>query len=188
MQKVLLIDNYDSFTYNLVELLRQTGCRVEVMKNDRVDDAAVSVHDAIILSPGPGLPADAGITREIIQKYHTTKKMLGVCLGHQAIAEVFGARLKQLPQPMHGEKTLARSVAEDALLEGLPESFAIGHYHSWVVASEKLPEDLVVISRDESQEIMALRHRIYNVWGVQFHPESIMTSEGKRIIANFLEM
>jgi len=188
MQKLLLIDNYDSFTYNLVELLKQAGCEVTVMKNDRIDEEKLKEFDKIILSPGPGLPSDAASMKSIIKKYHSEKSFLGVCLGHQGVAEVFGAKLKRMSVVMHGEKTSARVVEKEALFKDLPERFDIGHYHSWIVSDENLPDDILVTMRDTNGEIMALKHRRYNVWGVQFHPESIMTGEGYRIIRNFLEL
>ncbi|MCF8230983.1 MAG: aminodeoxychorismate/anthranilate synthase component II [Bacteroidales bacterium] len=186
MQKVLLIDNYDSFTYNLVELLKQAGCEVTVMKNDRVEEEKLRSFDKIILSPGPGLPSDAAQMVSIIKKYYREKCFLGVCLGHQGIAEAFGAKLKRMAAVMHGEKTTARVVEKDTLFGELPRSFEIGHYHSWTVSDENLPDELLVTMRDENDEIMALKHRRYHLWGVQFHPESIMTPTGKQIIRNFL--
>ncbi|MCF8308272.1 MAG: aminodeoxychorismate/anthranilate synthase component II [Bacteroidales bacterium] len=186
MQDVLLIDNYDSFTFNLVELLKQLECEVTVMKNDRVEADKLRDFDKIILSPGPGVPSDAAQTESIIKKYYREKSILGVCLGHQGIAEVFGAGLKRMDTVMHGERTHARVIEKDALFKDLPGSFDIGHYHSWVVAGEDFPGELRITMKDEGGEIMALRHRRYHVWGVQFHPESIMTPAGKEILRNWL--
>lgn len=187
--KILVLDNYDSFTFNLVqyiqELLEQ---EVTVCRNDAITLEEVEAYDAIVLSPGPGLPADAGIMPELIKRYAPDKPILGVCLGHQAIGEAFGARLHNLKEVYHGIETPITRIVEDAaLFEGLPEHFPAGRYHSWVVQKDSLPDGLEVTAVDDRGEIMAMRHREYNVRGMQFHPESIMTPDGKQMLANFFK-
>ncbi len=185
--KVLVLDNYDSFTYNLVqyiqELLEQ---EIDVYRNDAIALEAVAEYDAIILSPGPGLPEEAGIMPELIKRYAGQKPILGVCLGHQAIGEAFGAKLHNLEDVYHGIETpIQRTEVEEPLFEGLSAKFQAGRYHSWVVQKDSLPEELIVTAVDERGEIMAMRHRSYNLRGVQFHPESIMTPQGKQMLQNF---
>lgn len=188
MSNILIIDNYDSFTYNLVHLVNEIGLECDVWRNDKFAIGDVDAYSHIILSPGPGIPSEAGLLLEVIEKYAPTKSMFGVCLGQQAIAEVFGGKLYNLPQPMHGIATPIK-VTDDAekLFTGLPESFKVGRYHSWVVEKE-LPEVLTVTAIDEQDNsVMALRHKEYNVRGVQFHPESVLTEYGKEMMANWLK-
>ena len=185
--KILVLDNYDSFTYNLVqyvqELLEQ---KIDVYRNDAISLEAVEAYDAVILSPGPGLPGEAGIMPTLIQKYASTKPILGVCLGHQAIGEAFGAALLNLEDVYHGiETAITRTGVEEPLFKGLPDHFQAGRYHSWVVQKNSLPAELLITAVDDRGEIMAMRHRDYNLRGVQFHPESIMTPEGKQMLQNF---
>jgi anthranilate synthase component II len=188
MLRVLLINNYDSFTFNLVQILRESGlCNYEVMYNDKIQVEDCEAFDKILISPGPGLPAEAGITCDVIRHWASEKSILGVCLGHQAIAEVFGARLKQLPHPKHGQKEYVEIVNSDAkIFKGLPVKFETGHYHSWIVDNEGLPESLRITTTDNAGNIMAISHRVFDVHGVQFHPESIMTSFGRQIVLNWL--
>ncbi|KGE86079.1 MAG: anthranilate synthase component II [Phaeodactylibacter xiamenensis] len=186
---ILVLDNYDSFTFNLVqyiqELLEQ---EVTVRRNDAISLEEVDDFDAIVLSPGPGLPAEAGIMPELIQRYAPTKPILGVCLGHQAIGEAFGADLLNLEEVYHGIETpITRVVVDAPLFLGLPDEFQAGRYHSWVVKKDSLPPELEITAVDDQGEIMAMRHRDYNVRGMQFHPESIMTPEGKQMLANFFK-
>ena len=189
MQKVLLLDNYDSFTWNLAQMLDESGlCEFEVIKNDEITIDEARVFDKILLSPGPGLPDDAGILKELIGTLGPTKSILGVCLGHQAIAEVYGIRLKQLREICHGESTSVRIIEEhkDYLFEGLPNRFEAGRYHSWVIDLCNFNKQLKVTAINESYRIMAISHREFDVKGVQFHPESILTPLGHRIIGNWL--
>lgn len=189
MKKVLVIDNYDSFTYNLVHILRDLGLdeEMEVHRNDKITIDYVDKFDQVLLSPGPGLPRDAGIMPEVIRRYSPTKNILGVCLGHQGIAESFGASLFNLPTVFHGVATNALlTQEEDALFAGLPRSFKVCRYHSWAVVATSIPDDLQVTALDEAGNVMAIKHRRYRVRGVQFHPESIMTEHGKQIIQNWI--
>lgn len=189
MKKVLVIDNYDSFTYNLVHILRELGLEndLEVHRNDKVSVDYVEGFDRVLLSPGPGLPKDAGIMPEVIKKYSPSKSILGVCLGHQGIAESFGAELFNLPTVFHGVATKIQLTEEtDVLFKGLPGEFSVCRYHSWAVTPEGLPEEIKVTAVDELGNIMALKHQDYKVRGVQFHPESIMTEHGKQMIENWL--
>lgn len=185
--RILVLDNYDSFTFNLVQYIQEIlGQPVEVFRNDAISLEAVADYDAVILSPGPGLPADAGIMPELIRRYAATKPILGVCLGHQAIGEAFGARLENLAQVFHGVDTPINIIDPDEpLFRGLGPVITAGRYHSWAVAGEKLPAELHITAVDESGAIMAMRHRQYNVRGVQFHPESILTPEGRKLLENF---
>jgi anthranilate synthase component 2 len=186
--KILVIDNYDSFTYNLVQYIREiVPYPVDVFRNDAISINDVELYDIIVLSPGPGLPSESGITPDVIREYHQTKSILGVCLGHQAIGEVFGGKLHNLEQVYHGVATDITVVEEDILFDGLPKSFAAGRYHSWIVERDNFPECLEVTAEDHTNTIMALRHKNFNVRGVQFHPESILTPEGKGILRNFFK-
>lgn len=185
---ILILDNYDSFTYNLFHLVEKlTDESAKVFRNDEITMEDVEVYDSIILSPGPGLPKDAGITLEVIRKFAATKKILGVCLGHQAIAEAFGGSLKNLASVHHGISTMAQIENEDLLFNELPPAFEIGHYHSWVV-DEPLPEDFEITLRGSEGEIMAMKHKTLNLRGVQFHPESVLTPLGEKILANWLQI
>ncbi|MFM8361267.1 MAG: anthranilate synthase component II [Haliscomenobacter sp.] len=185
---ILILDNYDSFTYNLVQYVSEIlGRKVVVRRNDAIGLEEVAAYDLIILSPGPGLPSEAGIMPELIRRYAAEKVILGVCLGHQAIGEAFGGHLKNLEQVFHGVATPIWQVAPDnVLFDGLPEVFYAGRYHSWVVEKGSVPDCLQVTAVDIAGEIMAFRHREYAVFGMQFHPESVMTPEGRQMIANFL--
>ena len=190
MKKILVIDNYDSFTYNLVHILRELGYgdSMEVHRNDKISIDEVQHFDFILLSPGPGLPKDAGIMPEVIRRYGSKKNILGVCLGHQGIAETYGGELFNLPVVFHGVATKAILTNEpDEFFEGIPEEFTVCRYHSWAVISKSLPADLVVTALDEEGNVMAIRHRTHRVRGVQFHPESIMTEHGKKMIRNWIE-
>jgi anthranilate synthase component 2 len=186
--KILIIDNYDSFTYNLVHLVNEIGLQCEVWRNDKFNITDVDAYDRIILSPGPGIPSEAGLLMEVIEKYAPTKSIFGVCLGQQAIAEVFGGKLYNLPQPMHGIATpITVTDKQERLFAGLPESFKVGRYHSWVVDENALPDVLKITAVDENDNsLMALSHKEYDVRGVQFHPESILTEFGKEMMKNWL--
>ena len=187
--KVLVLDNYDSFTYNLVQYIQEILQQpIDVFRNDEISLDAVHAYDVIILSPGPGLPGDAGIMPALIKRYAPTKKILGVCLGHQAIGEAFGAKLENLTHVFHGIETAVDIIVEDDILfKGLVKTFQAGRYHSWVVSRDQFPDELEITAVAEHEVIMAMRHREYAIWGVQFHPESIMTSAGMQILENFLE-
>ncbi len=184
--KCLIIDNYDSFTYNLVHLVKELGVEPDVIRNDKFTLEEIATYDKIILSPGPGVPDEAGLLKEAIRKYAASKSIFGVCLGQQAIAEVFGGDLINLEKVYHGVESEIEVTKEDYIFSGLPQKFKAGRYHSWVV-NPKLAPDLEIIAIEENGQVMALRHKKYDVRGVQFHPESIMTPEGKKIIQNFLK-
>lgn len=184
--KVLLFDNYDSFTYNLLHILRETGVSTEVYRNDRIALDEVERFDKIILSPGPGIPEEAGILLPLIRRFAPYKSILGVCLGEQAIGEAFGASLENLSEVYHGVQTPVKLVAHDYIFDGLEQTLMVGRYHSWVVRRSGLPDCLTVTAEDEESRIMALRHKTYDVHGVQFHPESILTPQGKRVVENFI--
>ena len=188
MEKVLILDNYDSFTYNLVHYVEANpNYEVDVFRNDEISLNDVGNYDTIILSPGPGLPEGAGILKEVISKYASTKKILGVCLGMQAIGEVYGGTLINLENVFHGVSTpITVTESSDLLFKGLPDSFDIGRYHSWVVSNENFPKELTITSVEENGQIMSLKHKEYNLYGAQFHPESILTEFGKEMITNFL--
>jgi len=188
--KILVLDNYDSFTYNLVQLLRELGYgdQTTVVRNDKLTLEEVEEYDAVLLSPGPGVPADAGLMPEVIRRYAPTKRMLGVCLGHQGIAESFGGTLYNLPAVLHGIATDADIITgNDRLFAGLPTQFKVGRYHSWVVQPDSMPAELEVTAIDAQGQVLAFRHRQYDVRGVQFHPESILTEHGKEMLKNWLE-
>ena len=186
--KILVIDNYDSFTYNLVHYLKDLGCEVTIKRNDQLTLEEVEPFQKIVLSPGPGIPDEAGLLKPIIQKYAASRSIFGVCLGQQAIGEVFGGELKNLDSVFHGVATKVKTTVDDeSIFDGLENSFDVGRYHSWVVDNEYFPEELEITSIDEQGQIMSLRHKKYDVRGVQFHPESILTPEGKTILKNWLE-
>ena len=186
--KILLLDNYDSFTYNVAHCIRELGYALDIARNDKITLDEVARYDKIALSPGPGVPEEAGIMPALLRRFAPEKSILGVCLGHQAIGEAFGGVLRNLDSVFHGVATRARVVADDALFQGLPREFAVGRYHSWAVEKGSFPsEALEITALDEEGEIMALRHRAYNVRGVQFHPESILTEHGTQILKNWLE-
>lgn len=187
MKKVLIIDNYDSFTYNLYHLVKEIGgCDIEVHRNDKIGLDEVETYDKIILSPGPGIPEEAGILLPVIARYAPTKSILGVCLGHQAIGEAFGGKLENLTHVYHGVQTPIEVIAEDTLFEGLGKEFLVGRYHSWVVSNKEFPKELEITAMSKEGQIMALKHRQYDVHGIQFHPESILTPQGKVIVEHFL--
>lgn len=183
---VLVIDNYDSFVYNLVHYLEEFDCVVTVRRNDEITLDEIAKYDKILLSPGPGVPEEAGLLKAIVKEYAASKSILGVCLGQQAIGEVFGGKLINLESVYHGLATkVTRSVIDEDLFEGLENEFEVGRYHSWVV-ERNLPECLEATSYDENGQVMSLRHRQYDVRGVQFHPESVLTPDGKKMIRNWI--
>jgi len=187
-KKVLVIDNYDSFTYNLVHLINELGREAEVWRNDKFALEDVAGFDKVLLSPGPGVPHEAGLLLDVIRMYAPSKSILGVCLGQQAIAEAFGGTLFNLGRPMHGIATPISVLDKtEILFKNCPESIKVGRYHSWVVSQGDLPECLTVTATDATAEIMALRHKTYDVRGVQFHPESVLTEYGKEMMQNWLE-
>ncbi len=186
MKKILVIDNYDSFTYNLVHYLEDLNCEVTVKRNDQLTLEEVDAFEKIVLSPGPGIPDEAGLLKEIIKTYASTKSIFGVCLGQQAIAEVFGGSLINLDKVYHGIATKINITKETMLFEGLPKEIEVGRYHSWVV-NPNLPEVLEATSFDENGQVMSLRHKEYDVCAVQFHPESVLTPDGKKILENWLK-
>ncbi|GJM32911.1 MAG: aminodeoxychorismate/anthranilate synthase component II [Saprospiraceae bacterium] len=185
--KALVLDNYDSFTFNLVQYIQEIlNQKVDVFRNDAISLEAVAAYDAIILSPGPGLPAQAGIMPELIKKYAESKAILGVCLGHQAIGEAFGGSLENLTKVYHGLETPVEITdQEEPMFKGLPQVFQAGRYHSWVVRKENLPACFKVTAIAEQGVVMAMKHKDYNIRGVQFHPESIMTEHGHKMLENF---
>lgn len=185
--KLLILDNYDSFTYNVVHAVRQLGVEPDVYRNDEIALDDVDRYDAIIVSPGPGVPAEAGILPQLLQRYSATKRILGICLGEQAIGECFGARLLNLSEVWHGVQTPVNIIANDYIFRNLGPEIQVGRYHSWVVDSNNLPDCLEVTARSNDGQIMALRHRTLDVRGVQFHPESILTPQGLTILKNWLE-
>lgn len=186
--KILVYDNYDSFTYNLVHLVEAiTKTKVDVFRNDQLPMDDVVQYDKIILSPGPGIPSEAGQLLDLIRFYASSKSMLGVCLGHQAIGEAFGGTLVNLSRVFHGVATPIRIMKPEGIFEGLPPQVEVGRYHSWVVSDEGFPPSLEVTARDEEGLIMAMRHRQYDVTGVQFHPESVLTPEGGKMMMNWLK-
>ena len=190
MEKVVIIDNYDSFTYNLVHLINEIiDGEVTVLRNDQFKIEELEAFDYIVLSPGPGLPDEAGLLKEVIRIYGPNKKIFGVCLGLQAIGEVFGGKLKNLSKVFHGMKTeMTVTDNYDPIFNGINKKFEAGRYHSWVIDKSTFPADLLITALDENGEIMAARHKTYQVYGVQFHPESIMTPDGKTLLTNFLKL
>ncbi|MEH6681949.1 MAG: aminodeoxychorismate/anthranilate synthase component II [Sediminicola sp.] len=186
MKKILVIDNYDSFTYNLVHYLEDLDCTVTVKRNDQLDLDEVTPFDGIVLSPGPGIPDEAGLLKAIIAKYAPSKPIFGVCLGQQAIAEVFGGSLINLEKVYHGIATPITVTKDDLLFKGLPTTLEVGRYHSWVV-DPRMPAELEATSIDGNGQIMSLRHTVYDIHAVQFHPESVLTPSGKSILKNWLD-
>lgn len=187
MKKIVIIDNYDSFTYNLVHYLEDLDCEVTVFRNDEFDLSELKSFDKILLSPGPGIPDEAGLLKAVIQTYAKTKSILGICLGQQAIGEVFGGSLSNLEKVYHGVATKTTITASDeTLFAGLGSEIEVGRYHSWVVNTEDFPDVLEITSIDTNGHIMSLRHRNFDVKGVQFHPESVLTPDGKKILENWL--
>jgi len=186
MKRILVIDNYDSFTYNLVHYLEDLDAHVDVVRNDKLNLDDVAPYDKIVLSPGPGIPDEAGLLKPIIKTYASKKSILGVCLGQQAIGEVFGGTLVNLDQVYHGVSTnVTISVDDESLFKGLPKNIEVGRYHSWVV-NTNLPDDLEATSFDNNGQVMSLRHKTYDVKGVQYHPESVLTPYGKQILENWI--
>ena len=187
--KILLFDNYDSFTYNLLHILKEFGADVEVFRNDKITLDEVDRFDKIVLSPGPGIPEEAGILLPLIRRYAPTKSILGVCLGEQAIGEACGAKLITLPDVPHGVSADIHILTDDPLFNGLDRTLRVGRYHSWVVSKEDFPNSLEITAEDtEEGQIMRLRHKEYTVRGIQFHPESVLTPQGKEIIKNWLSI
>lgn len=185
--QILVIDNYDSFTFNLVHLLHECGTDATVWRNDKFALEDVAAFDKILLSPGPGIPREAGLLLDVIRRYGATKSILGVCLGQQAIAEVYGGSLYNLSRPVHGTATpLIVKVDDEPIFEGLPSTFPVGRYHSWAVSRDGFPDELQITAEDEHGVIMALAHKTHDVKGVQFHPESVLTQHGKAMIENWL--
>lgn len=188
--KILVLDNYDSFTYNLVHILRElgVGSGMQVFRNDKIDLADVEVYDKILLSPGPGIPSEAGIMLKLIEQYGPTKSILGVCLGHQGIAEVYGARLYNMQHVLHGIASDVSLLDEhEVVFRGIPKEITVGRYHSWAVVPDSVNGDLKITARDRQQEVMAIRHLKHDVVGLQFHPESVLTANGKQMIRNWIE-
>ena len=184
--KILVVDNYDSFVYNIVHLLYEIGVEeIDVIMNDQIDFSTIDDYDKIILSPGPGIPENAGMMPELLREFASTKSILGICLGHQAIAEHFGTKLINLKAPLHGVSSEIEILKDDYLFQNLPTNFKIGHYHSWVV-SLSVSDDLEVLAKDAFGNIMALKHKEYDIRGLQFHPESILTENGKTILTNWI--
>ncbi|MFN3803105.1 anthranilate synthase component II [Belliella pelovolcani] len=183
--KILVLDNYDSFTYNLVYIIRQLGYEMDIYRNDKINLDQIEVYDKILLSPGPGIPSEAGIMPDLIKKYAAFKDILGICLGHQAIGEAFGSSLTNLSEVVHGLASEV-SVDKDLLFEGLPTKFKIGRYHSWVINEQTLSPNLEVIARTPDGQIMGVRHKAFKVRGLQFHPESVLTEHGVEMIKNWL--
>ncbi|TVP49212.1 MAG: aminodeoxychorismate/anthranilate synthase component II [Mongoliibacter sp.] len=186
--RILVLDNYDSFTYNLVYIIRQLGysAQMDIFRNDKISIDKVALYDKILLSPGPGIPSEAGIMPELLRLYAESKDILGVCLGHQAIGEAFGGTLTNLSEVVHGLASEV-SVEEDLLFEGLPKTFKIGRYHSWVINEKDLSPELEITARTPDGQIMGVRHKKYKVRGLQFHPESVLTEHGVEIMRNWLE-
>ena len=184
--KISIIDNYDSFTYNLAHLVKELGAEVKVYRNDQFEMNDLADTDKIILSPGPGIPSEAGKLLDVIRYYAGKKPMLGVCLGHQAIGEVFGAKLENLDDVFHGVATEGAQLGNDYIFKGLPERFLMGRYHSWVVSKEDFPDCLEITAQSDEGQIMALKHKEYDIHGIQFHPESVLTPDGRAIVSNWL--
>ena len=185
--KIVIIDNYDSFTYNLSHLVKELGADVTVLRNDQFNLDDIKEYDKIILSPGPGIPSEAGLLLDVIREYAGKKPILGVCLGHQAIGEVFGAKLENLSDVFHGVATPCQITVDDLLFTGLSSEITVGRYHSWVVSRQSFPDCLEITAVSPEGQIMALRHKDYDVRGIQFHPESVLTPDGKTMINNWLK-
>ncbi len=182
--KIIVIDNYDSFTYNLVHYLEDLDCNVTVRRNDNITLDFIKKFDKILISPGPGIPDEAGMTKKIIENFYDKKSILGVCLGHQAIGEVFGAKLFNLKDVFHGVSTEIDIISDDEIFNKIPKKLKVGRYHSWIV--KDLNKDLIPLAYDANKNVMALRLKNHRVWGVQFHPESILTDMGKEILKNWI--
>lgn len=186
--KIVIIDNYDSFTYNLSHLVKQLGAEVTVYRNDQFSLDELKQFDKIILSPGPGIPSEAGLLLDVIKSYAGKKPILGVCLGHQAIGEVFGAKLDNLSEVFHGVATEGTQFGNDDIFKGLPKRITMGRYHSWVVSKDDFPDCLEITAESDEGQIMGLRHKQYDIRGIQFHPESVLTPDGEKIISNWLKL
>ena len=186
--KIVIIDNYDSFTYNLSHLVKELGAEVTVVRNDQFALPELEAYDKIILSPGPGIPSEAGLLLDVIKTYAGKKPILGVCLGHQAIGECFGAQLTNLSEVFHGIATEGTQFGNDPIFAGLPQRITMGRYHSWVVSKDGLPSCLEITAESDEGQIMALRHKEYDIHGIQCHPESVLTPEGRKIIENFIAL
>ena len=184
---IVIIDNYDSFTYNLAHLVRHLGADVTVLRNDQFRLPDLEAYDKIILSPGPGIPSEAGLLLDVIRSYAARKPMLGVCLGHQAIGEVFGGKLTNLSKVYHGVATEGTQFGNDYIFRGLPRRLTMGRYHSWVVDHRSFPDALVVTAESDEGQIMGLRHRDFDIHGIQFHPESVLSPDGATIVNNWLK-
>ena len=184
--KIVIIDNYDSFTYNLSHLVKELGAEVTVVRNDQFELSDLEPYSKIILSPGPGIPSEAGLLLDVIRTYAGKKPILGVCLGHQAIGEVFGGKLENLSDVFHGVATPSHIISDDPIFSGIERDITIGRYHSWVVAKENFPDCLEVTAVSDEGQVMALRHKTLNVRGIQFHPESVLTPDGKKMIQNWM--
>ena len=185
--KTVIIDNYDSFSYNLAHLVKELGTEVDVLRNDKFELEELEKYDKIILSPGPGIPEEAGLLLEVIRTYAGRKPILGVCLGEQAIGQAFGGKLTNLSEVFHGIQTDVKIKNKDYIFSGLPTEIPVGRYHSWVVDTEGFPEELVITAISSEGQIMALKHQEYDVHGIQFHPESVLTPDGKQIVGNWLK-
>jgi anthranilate synthase component 2 len=186
MKRIVIIDNYDSFTYNLSHLVKELGAEVSVFRNDKFQMQQLDAFDKIILSPGPGIPSEAGFLLDAIRNYAGRKPILGVCLGHQAIGEVFGAKLKNLNSVFHGIATPATIIQNDYIFNHLPQTLEVGRYHSWIVSKDALPDCLEITSESDEGYIMSLRHKQFDIRGIQYHPESVLTPQGREIINNWL--
>lgn len=185
--KILVLDNYDSFVYNLVHYLRELGQQPEVYRNDKISLEEVAQYDKILLSPGPGVPSEAGIMPQLLQEYAASKSILGVCLGHQAIGEAFGGQLENMKDVLHGvAMRMHIHSTHEKLFRHIPTDIKVGRYHSWTVVAQNLPDSLEVTATDDNGYVMALAHKTYDVRGVQFHPESILTEHGKKMLENWL--
>ena len=189
MEKILILDNYDSFTYNILHIINDLGYEADVFRNDKITIKEIDKYDKIILSPGPGVPKDAGVLMSLIKEYSKTKSILGICLGEQAIGEVFGAKLENLKEVYHGTESEIEIVTQCKILKDISNPFKAGRYHSWVVSKDNFPSTLEIIAIDkENGNIMGIKHKEYDVMGVQFHPESVLTPEGKSIIKNWITL
>ena len=189
MKKILIVDNYDSFVYNLVQILRESGCDFDIVRNDGIPFDRLSDYRRLLLSPGPGVPIEAGGLLRLIDLCHTTHSILGVCLGHQAIGEYFGAKVRQLSRPKHGHASPLRILEpDDALYRGVENGTRVGRYHSWVLDRDTLPSCLLPTAVDEDGNVMSFTHRTLPVFGVQYHPESVMTVQGQAIVRNWLSV
>ena len=185
--KLLIIDNYDSFTYNLVQLVEQAGIsNYLLVKNDQLLELKSDAFDKVIISPGPGIAKEAGELMQFLKIYYQKKSILGICLGYEALAELFGGKLVQMPEPMHGFRNKGIVVKQDSIFNGLPTEFFIGHYHSWIIKENGMPPELEILMKDETGLPMAFRHKQFDLTGLQFHPESVMTEFGLEIIRNWL--